>query len=353
MLFRKRSINSKFRKFRRTSKKGKSKKFLPRFMKLFKGGNFDLKTELEKFLKHNTQDFFVSMRKKLRELGGLPAVKQWLRSTPWKPNGDITFAEKDSDMLKYNGLLNVFIVKAMEGKFIINGINILALSHKEKEHQKYLDNSQDKYLLSFNRPEADAGWETGISTDNTKNEIGSASMSKYHRLLTIKDPTIRLFNVLTFGMSDDDVNQQDVLKQDLELLNEMRDVALTYVKNARNNNEWGDDDKTDVGLYFHCFPLNSVQSLHLHIVDLNNKGPAFDKHEHKNLPIDVVISVLNDELNNATQQHSQPSQLPNSDFNSQESSTKYNEPPSYRPAPQLPSGGKRKRRRRTRRRKRH
>lgn len=28
----------------------------------------------------------------------------------------------------------------------------------------------------------------------------------------------------------------------------------------------------DLGLFFHCYPLNSVQSLHMHMVDLNHKG---------------------------------------------------------------------------------
>ena len=49
-------------------------------------------------------------------------------------------------------------------------------------------------------------------------------------------------------------------------------------------------------MFFHVFPHNSVNSLHMHLVDLAAIGPTFAHLAHKNLAIADVLSVLRSEL---------------------------------------------------------
>lgn len=269
----------------------KSTKFFKRNLrKIFKGGgDEDIKTQLELFAaesfnkKYNTAEFYKKMRDELIKQGGLSKIKEWLVANKYVNDG--------SDELINDKIANVFVVKAFKNQFVIKGKNLFEWSNIETEHNEYIENK--KFVISFNKLDFDNDWKD--------NKTGSASMSKHHRFLTIKDSTIRRFNVLTFGMdyndndNDNDINP-DLLKEDIELLKEMKQEAYNYVKNARVNNEWPDGNIHDVGLYFHCFPFNSVQSLHLHIVDLKNQGPSFDVYKHKNLEINYVIQILEEEL---------------------------------------------------------
>lgn len=70
---------------------------------------------------------------------------------------------------------------------------------------------------------------------------------------------------------------------DVDFLLSMKREALKYVR-ARN---W-----KNYGLFFHCFPLNSVQSLHLHVVNLDRAGTHYEKKWFKNLHVDDVLAVL-------------------------------------------------------------
>merc|ERR1712217_828635 len=78
------------------------------------------------------------------------------------------------------------------------------------------------------------------------------------------------------------------LKQALKKLEEMKAAALTYVSNIGG---WSER----VGLFFHVFGHNSVNSLHLHIVDLADVGPTFWKYDYKNCPLEAVLKVLKEE----------------------------------------------------------
>lgn len=48
---------------------------------------------------------------------------------------------------------------------------------------------------------------------------------------------------------------------------------------------------SNVGLFFHVFGHCSVNSLHLHIVDLNHVGPTFKRLSFKNCPLDSIIKA--------------------------------------------------------------
>ena len=141
----------------------------------------------------------------------------------------------------------------------------------------------ERFLLACNPPEQDAQWESASPP-----WLGKASMGARHRFLLLRDLDWSWFNVLVFGVRDG-----AQLAEAVATLEAMREAALSY---TRADGGWS----TSVGLYLHCYPFNSVQALHLHIVDLGATGPTFDALAHKNLPLDDVLHVLRAEMVAAT-----------------------------------------------------
>ena len=136
------------------------------------------------------------------------------------------------------------------------------------------------------------------------------------------------FNVLTLGLVDvakadavhHDEEEMRSEEADLELnirtlesalacLRKMREAAYAFVKEDANSG-WSLREKNvfqketgqhvaelaDIGLYFHCYPLCSVNSLHLHIVDLSETGPTYEALRHMRLSMDMVLKALEDEI---------------------------------------------------------
>jgi hypothetical protein len=89
----------------------------------------------------------------------------------------------------------------------------------------------------------------------------------------------------------------------------MREAAYAFVKedaksgwSLREKDTWQKEtnqtivELADIGLYFHCYPHCSVNSLHLHIVDLSELGPTFKALSNKNLSMDMVLRALDKEI---------------------------------------------------------
>ena len=95
-------------------------------------------------------------------------------------------------------------------------------------------------------------------------------------------------------MEADPERNQRTLEEALKCLTMMRAAALAFVEQDREENGWSQD----IGLFFHCYPHCSVNSTHMHIVDLNYTGPTFDKisKEGRNLKMDDVIKAVEDEI---------------------------------------------------------
>ena len=89
---------------------------------------------------------------------------------------------------------------------------------------------------------------------------------KNHFLLIPKD--LSYFNVLNMSSSD------------IPLLQEMKNIVKKHVER--------DDEK--YVLFFHCYPFNSIHTLHLHIVKMEHYVP-----KNNNLLLDDVIFVLQHE----------------------------------------------------------
>ena len=131
----------------------------------------------------------------------------------------------------------------------------------------YLD---DHFALLRNTQDNDDNWQN-------PDRNGRASMSKTHLFLVPVDGSDAcMCNVLTMPADD----------KSLALLSQMNTLAHEIAL---------EHGVTNPGLYFHCYPASSVPWLHLHIVDMDNLGPAYEVHTWKNLPLDDVISVLETE----------------------------------------------------------
>lgn len=142
---------------------------------------------------------------------------------------------------------------------------------KNPVDQSILGNFSEDWMVCHNRPEFDRDWD-----DVTNNKV---SMSRPdvngpgHVFITTKNLNWKFFNVTTI-----------VLTGNVKFLLELKKAATHYV----TMRGW-----KKYGFYFHCFPHNTVNSLHLHVC---NESDGFIGHTHqythyKNLPLDVAIAV--------------------------------------------------------------
>jgi len=153
---------------------------------------------------------------------------------------------------------------------------------QNEAEQVFLGPFRSKFKVCKNRPDCDANWDS-----EDPKWVGNSSMSQRHRFLTTRDLHFQWFNALIFGMVDRRMDGVSV-KEALEEVIQMKQAALYFASKAPG---WS----SDVGLYFHVFGHNNVNSLHMHIVDLQATGPSFVKNQYKNCPVDAVIKVLQEE----------------------------------------------------------
>ena len=130
------------------------------------------------------------------------------------------------------------------------------------------------------------------------------------------------FNVLTMGLVDG--AKEDAVYHDKDAMRDaeasielnlatlesartclltMREAAYAFVKedaksgwSLRSVTTAAGEQLVDIGLFFHCYPHCSVNSLHMHIVDLSETGPTYPMFKHKNLRMDIVLTVLETEI---------------------------------------------------------
>merc|ERR1740129_751117 len=152
---------------------------------------------------------------------------------------------------------------------------------KEQEH---LGDFKDQFCICKNRPENDEHWDSDDAA-----WVGKASMSRRHRFLATKDLHWQWFNALSFGMVPTGEEGEIDIKAAVEHVELMKAAALTYAGAAEG---WSDK----VGLCLHVFGHNSVNALHVHIVDMTELGPSFWSLERKNCPLDAVLKVLQEEF---------------------------------------------------------
>lgn len=209
----------------------------------------------------NNAEQFAAIRAKLRELGGAPALLQELEGLGFVADEKLTTDTKP---------FNVF-ARIMSGELVQPGM---------ETEMEALGDASTRFMIACNRPENDEHWS------NAEAEwVGKASMSKRHRFLLTRDLSWKWFNVLAFGLDPKDLNEA------IRTLLDMKTTAKSWASKMPN---WSNN----IGLYFHVYGHASVNALHLHIVDLEVTGPTLNFLNYKNLPIDAVITVLEDELAN-------------------------------------------------------
>jgi hypothetical protein len=141
--------------------------------------------------------------------------------------------------------------------------------------QNSLLNHQNEFVIVHNRQSEYDAWNDSKSSGGAM--AGPDDGGPGHVFMTTKNMDWHLFNVLTLGMK----------QTDLEFLERMKEAATMYAKSRG----W-----KRTGMYFHCFPLNSVHSLHLHIVNLDRVGVHHHRQYMKNLPLDAVITELKNSI---------------------------------------------------------
>lgn len=124
-------------------------------------------------------------------------------------------------------------------------------------------------------------------------QAGKSSMSARHRFLTVKNLNWQWFNILTFGLGDNSGggSAHTRLVSAITKLKRMKQAAHQFTTATE---AWSPVD--NVGLFFHVYGWNSVNALHLHIVDGAATGPTYDTCQHKNLPLSAALEVFLAEL---------------------------------------------------------
>lgn len=137
--------------------------------------------------------------------------------------------------------------------------------------QTIIEEYMEDWMVCHNKPENDMNWND--VNNKACSMCGPDDNGPGHVFITTKNLHWKNFNITTI-----------VLSKNVEFLMKLKEVAEEYVTQRK----W-----KKVGFYFHCFPHNSVNSLHLHIVNENEKyiGHMHGECAYKNLPLDVAIEV--------------------------------------------------------------
>lgn len=196
----------------------------------------------------------------LEELGGIENLREELAR--------VGVIDRESNMLTTGTKPFNFFARVASGEGAQPGM---------AAEQEALGEYTDRFLIVKNRQENDEHWDSDDPA-----WVGKASMSRRHRFLTVKDLHWKWFNALVFGLVD-----PAEIPSVIARVEAMQQAALQFAAAMGYSKH--------VGLFFHVFGHNSVNSLHLHILDMAHTGPSFDKLIYKNCPIEAVLKVLKEE----------------------------------------------------------
>ena len=218
----------------------------------------------------NSAGKFKAAREWLKENGGATVVRDALRADG--------FVDPDGDTLTL-GVKPFNVFARMAGGAMPNPVD-----------QSLLGTYAEEFMVCHNRPENDVDWEDE-SKAATASMAGPDPAEKGglpgHVFISCRDVRWDRFNVLVMGMEGAPSRKDgaDLKGEARALLQRLEAAGRTYAT-ARG---W---DLDTTGMYFHVFPLNTVQSLHMHVVNLARKGPALKYHAHKNMPMSEVLNVF-------------------------------------------------------------
>jgi len=225
---------------------------------------------------------FVRLRQELRVYGLGRFQKDMIRAG-WFVRDD----EEENGSLKLNSSAHPFVQLVTAAG---TGTGELP-PYGDLLRQHGLEKESERFFVAKNHPELDVHWSS-----SHEKYLGKASMSARHQMLLLRSSLEwSTFNVATFGIDGD----TESLRSALTLLDEMESTARAYTRAAG----WPSSEaSSSLGLFFHAYPFNSIHALHLHMVDLTSTGPTFEQLNWKNLPLNEVRTVLQQELVEAEQQ---------------------------------------------------
>jgi len=200
---------------------------------------------------------FKEVRAELRKLGGATALLAELEAQDWVAKGKLTTGTEPT---------NIF-ARIARGETTQPGM--------EEETAK-LGAASDRFVIACN----DEDWNS-----DEIGWLGNSSLSKNHRFMVVRDLSWSLFNVLAFGLKG-----EAELREAVSMLEAMEAAATEFTANTAG---WS----KKVGLYFQVYGHASLNALHLHIVDLDATGPGFEAFKTKSLPLQAVLEVLREEIN--------------------------------------------------------
>ena len=216
---------------------------------------------------------FAAARAHMRSIGGAPTLRAHLEREGLLAEDGLNLKVGLPGTVKP---FNVFACVA-SGHLVQPGM---------KEENAALGSYASRFAVACNRPENDDNWAS-----DAPEWVGRASMGQRHRFLTTRDLSWTWFNVLSVGLN----GRASSLREALNTLDALHEAAHAF---ARGTPGWSDAPER-LSLFFHCFPYNSVPSLHMHVVDLGAIGPTFEDQLPKRLLLSAVRAVLVDELANA------------------------------------------------------
>tara|TARA_B110000208_G_scaffold155224_1_gene188119 strand:- start:4702 stop:5457 length:756 start_codon:yes stop_codon:yes gene_type:complete len=217
------------------------------------------------YLEHLNQKFPV-----IKTAYDYAKIRQYM-----KKDGQVSrllgFFEK-MKIVDHYGMLTVEAKKGMPFNVfaMIGSGEMCPPGHKDLQKLLPVPVTQTKFMVCGNRPCEDDKW-------NDKH-ASSGSMSRWHKFLILTTLDWKKFNVLIMG-----TGSKKELEICISMLTEMRKVAEHVATEA---------GVEDLGLFVHCCPHNSVQALHIHMLDMTHVGHWFDEYSYKNLPLDAVIDTL-------------------------------------------------------------
>lgn len=148
--------------------------------------------------------------------------------------------------------------------------NIALKTMVNKADQSYVRDKKD-WILVHNLTTHDINW------DNTKHPGGSMAgpdkQGPGHVFLTTRKLGWEYFNITTIMLHP----------KGLRFLKKLRENAVHYSEKRG----W-----VNPRFILHCYPYNSVNSFHLHIVNMDNLGHNYYKNNYKNLSLDDVITYV-------------------------------------------------------------
>lgn len=136
--------------------------------------------------------------------------------------------------------------------------------------QSLMGDHGDVFMVCHNRPACDLGWDDPMAIGASM--AGPDAYGPGHVFIV---PRVQHFNTCNILMV--------LLNKNRPFLEDLSAAATTYARNRGWSNPL---------FYVHCWPHNSVQSFHLHVVNGDTLGPWHAAAAERNLSLGACLASL-------------------------------------------------------------